>query len=740
MKSTLMKLNFNGGELSSLMDGRIDYPKYASGCKQMTNFIPTVYGPMTKRPGTRFVEDLGSEAVLYPFEFSESQAYIFAFKDLTIEVFTGDGRLLDNSSQPVSFNNPYTLQQSKELKFAQTGDLVYFTHSTGGMVKVSRLSVNEFTVETFEPLNGPFQDENKDAELTLKVAPVTIDGDGNPTEVDIVASSQIFNQSDTGAFIQIGYIPSTEYDSWQPAVGTWAIGDYLQYEDRIYEVATGSTPGAAGKRAPLHEKGTKSDGNLNLTYISNGYGYAKITSVAVDPSFTATCEVIKQFPPQIVGDTISPPSYGIETDEWAWGAFGGRFGWPSAIVFHQQRMVLGGSLEQPQTIWGGVIGDVENFQEGTEDKDAYEFTIAANKKNPIAWLASNVILNIGTLGGEFFASSSGPSITPTDIDIQQIGQYGSSETAAPLIANGFTVFVQAGGRKLRELRFQEDTQRNYARDLNKVAEHIADAGINQIVYQAEPYQIVWTIIGQELYALTYETDEDVFAWSRQSIGNVQSIATIPNNGNDRLWMMVERNGGYYIEYLTKFYRKGDPLDGACFVDSSLAYEGPEIQTLTGLDHLEGETVSVLNQGSVGPQQVVTGGQITLQFPTTKCVVGLPLDSEWQSMRFEGGSNDGVGQGKTKRVSDVVLRLDDTGAGLRYGKGTLELEFDQGLSSLLPVRTTNDDMDSPPSLWNGDTWKQPTDGGTDPQYMFRVEHSEPVPCTIISLILTVDTNQ
>ncbi len=737
MKSTLMKLNFNGGELSPLLSGRIDYPKYTSGCMQMTNFVPTVYGPMTKRPGTRFVEDLGSEAVLYPFEFSESQAYIFAFKESVIDIYTLDNRLLDDMGVPVSIPSQFTLEQAKELKFAQTGDLVYFTHPTGGIFKVSRTAVDTFIGESFEPINGPFQDENIDEELTLQVAPLDVD----ITEVQILASQEIFTPDDVGALIKIGYIPSTEFDTWQPSQGTWAVGDYLQYQDRIYEVTSGS--GAAGTRSPLHEKGTKSDGELELKYISNGYGYAKITTVSADPTDTVQAEVIKAFPPNIVGDFSAPtqPDYGPENDEWSWGSFGGRFGWPTAIVFHQQRMVLGGSLEQPQTIFGSIQGDVEDFESGVDDDDGYQFTIAANKKNPIAWLASNIILNIGTLGGEFFASSSGPSITASDIDIKQIGQYGSSETAAPLIANGFTVFIQAGGRKVRELRFDENSQRNFARDLNKVAEHIADPGIKQIVYQAEPYQIIWVIIGDELYSLTYETDEDVFAWAKQSVGGgVVSIATIPNEGNDRLWMVVNRDGNYYIEWLTKFYRREDALDGVCFVDSSLEYDGPEVQTLTGLGHLEGKEVSVLNEGSVGPSRVVENGQITLQFPTTKAVIGLPMKSSWQSMRFEGGSNDGIGQGKTKRVNEIIFRLDSTGAGLTYGKGNLDLEFEQGISTYLPVRDTNDNMDGPPSLLSGDTWRQPIDGGTDPQYMLRVEHSEPVPCTIISMIMGVDTNQ
>jgi len=249
------------------------------------------------------------------------------------------------------------------------------------------------------------------------------------------------------------------------------------------------------------------------------------------------------------------------------------------------------------------------------------------------------------------------------------------------------------------------------------------------------------IIGTELYALTYETDEDVFAWSRQDCGEVISIATIPDGGNDRLWMVVKRSGNYYIEYLTDFYRRTDLIEDACFLDSSLLYEGVEVETLTGLDHLEGQEVHVLNNGSVGRPQTVTGGEITLQFPTTKCAVGLLITSAWQSMRLEGGSNDGVGQGKAKKVTSLIFRLEETGAGLSYGKGGVNKSF-YGPYSLvdLPVRNTNDDMDSPPGLLTGDVWRQAFEGGTDPQMMIRVEHSSPVPCTIISIICTVDTRQ
>lgn len=731
MKSTLMRLNFNGGELSPFLDGRVDFPKYTSGAKEMKNFVPTVYGPMTKRPGTRFVEDLGAEAAIYPFEFSESQAYILAFVDdgdgeTDIQFFTGDGRLLDDLGDEVELHSSYSIEQAKDLKFAQTGDIVYFTHSVGGIQSLSRTSENEFELDDFLDVirGGPFQSENEDEDITVTI---TLSGSSYFISFD----GYDLSDDDEGSLVRVGYNLATKYDEWISDSGSYSVGDYIHYDGRLYEVTSGS--GSTGDYTPLHTSGTESDGNLELTYYSTGYGYLLLGGyISADNKSGGLLRA--QFPPDIVN--------GDATDSWSWGSFGGTFGWPSAVTLHQQRLVFGGSTNEPQTVFGSVTGDISSFEEGTDDDDAFQFTLAANKKNPISWLVSNVNLGIGTLGSEFSMTSSGSAITPTDVSITQIGQYGSKADCAPLIANGFTLFSQAGGRKLRELRYDYNSERNYARDLNKTAEHIVNGGnpISQIAYQSEPYQIVWARVGEELYAFTYETEEDVSAWSRQAVGNVQSIATIPNGDTDRLWMVIERNGNYYIEYMTDFFTRDKDISDAVFVDSSLAYEGEEVSTLTGLDHLEGETVNVLNNGSVEESKIVSGGSITLSNATTSCVVGLPVKSAWQSMRLEGGSNDGVGQGKAKKLSKVIFRLEKTGAGLRYGKGTIDSEFSGNQISEIDVRSTTMNMDTPPDLLSGDTGNLPIGGGSDSQYMLRIEHEAPTPCTIIAVMLTVDTAQ
>ena len=38
-RTTLALTNFVSGELSSLMDGRIDFEKYSSGCKTLENIL-----------------------------------------------------------------------------------------------------------------------------------------------------------------------------------------------------------------------------------------------------------------------------------------------------------------------------------------------------------------------------------------------------------------------------------------------------------------------------------------------------------------------------------------------------------------------------------------------------------------------------------------------------------------------------------------------------------------------------
>ena len=106
--------------------------------------------------------------------------------------------------------------------------------------------------------------------------------------------------------------------------------------------------------------------------------------------------------------------------------------------------------------------------------------------------------------------------------------------------------------------------------------------------------------------------------------------------------------------------------------SELAYDGSPATTISGLSHLEGETVSVLADGATHPDKVVSSGSITLDRSASKVKVGLGYTSLLQTMRIDAGSQNGTSQGKTKRIYDITVRMFET-IGVEVGPDLDNLE-------------------------------------------------------------------
>ena len=53
-------LNLNGGEYTPKIDARSDVEKFASGLRKCENMIPTIFGGVTRRPGTEFISSSGA--------------------------------------------------------------------------------------------------------------------------------------------------------------------------------------------------------------------------------------------------------------------------------------------------------------------------------------------------------------------------------------------------------------------------------------------------------------------------------------------------------------------------------------------------------------------------------------------------------------------------------------------------------------------------------------------------------
>jgi hypothetical protein len=187
----------------------------------------------------------------------------------------------------------------------------------------------------------------------------------------------------------------------------------------------------------------------------------------------------------------------------------------------------------------------------------------------------------------------------------------------------------------------------------------------------------------------------------------------------------------YIEVMTRYYEDDIAKEDAFQVDSGLTYDGSPTTTISGLEHLEGETVKVMADGKSHPDLTVLNGSVTLANNVSASVIQIGLGSTWafKSQRIEAGAADGTAQGKTKRITRFVVRLLNT-LGLYYGANDTvfdEYDFNQGAS-----------FDENLALFNGDTESLPFPNGYDTDGVIYLSHDGVFPATILAIMPMVVT--
>ena len=664
--------NFTAGELSPRLDGRNDLSKYPSGCKTLENFIVYPHGSAARRSGTQFISEVKTSANktrLVPFEFSTTQTYILEFGNQYIRIYKDKGQV-QNGGSAVEIATPYLTAELFDIKFAQSADVMYIVHPNHAARKLSRTSHINWTLTQIDFTKGPMQDPNT---------------------------------------------TTTTLNPGQTAVGTGV--------SLVASATTGINGGA----------GFASTDVGRFVFLHGGY--AKITG------FTDTTNVTIEI--------LTTLSASTATENWRLGAFSDTTGHPSTVTFFEQRLVFAGTTEQPQTVFFSKSGDYENMDAnigGTiADSDAIIYTIASNQVNAIRFMTATRTLIIGTAGGEFSVSGGGSdvAITPTNILIKKQSNHGAANLDALAVGN-VTLFMQRARRKMRELAYNFDVDGYIAPDMTILAEHITEGGITQMAYQQEPNQIIWLVRGDgELVGFTYQREQQVTAWHRHIFGGAfgsgkavcESVAVIPTDDTEyEVYVIIKRtiNGATkrYIEVLNTFDFTQTDNTTFNFLDSQLDYNGSATTTISGLSHLEGQTVSILADGATHADKVVSSGSITLDRSATKVKVGLSYTSLLQTMRIDAGARDGTSQSKTKRIYEITIRLFES-VGVEVGPDLNNLER-------IPFRSSANAMNQGITPFTGDKEVEFRGNYETDGFVF-VRQTQPLPLTILSLYPRLVTN-
>lgn len=775
--------SFNAGEFSPLLYGQVTLDKYRNAMAVCLNMIPLIQGPVTRRGGTAFCDEarfssneLGTRIV--KFKFSKIQAYALEFGDLYVRVKKNGGPVRDIilSITAVTSLNPIVLTYSGTDPIL--GDDVDIT----GVVGMTQLNNRRFRIASLNTATNTLSLSDLGGTPVDASSYGTYISGGSMARVYTIVTPYKFadlfllkftQSADTLFITHPAYaaatLTRTGDTSWTLANVGFLDGPYLPINATATTMAASAVGPGAGITLTLssttgvnNNTGWKSTdiGRLVRHLSGSTWGYALITSVTT--SLIAVCTVINVF-----GGTGA-----VKT--WRLGLYSDTTGYPACPTFFNGRLWFGGPPEAVERVDGSKSGDYVNFAEtdtaGTVTAaNAVNATLDSDDVQAILWMKGTAAgLVCGTQEGEWLISSSslGEVISPVNITAKQSLDNGCADVQ-PCRADGRVIYVQNGGRHLRDVAFLYYENKLQSTNLTILAEHITKgptpvlSGIREIEFQQQLVSVLWAVRKDGvLIGCTYSTDDKVTAWHRHIIGGfsdaghtlppvVESMCVIPSvdQSTDTVWLVVKRFIGgrivRYNEFMTKNWERQDLQNSAFFVDSGITYSGVPALSFSGLNHLAGETVQVLADGATVPDATIDAfGGTTLPpnftvNPAGYSVVtfGYGFNSDGQTLRPDVGSAQGTAQGKIQRSHKVGIRLHDS---LDISVGSNFNTTGPGKLTRLPFRTSKMATNTAVPLFSGDKDGFVWEGGYSTSNYVCWRFDQPLPGTVVALMPRLET--
>lgn len=143
-----------------------------------------------------------------------------------------------------------------------------------------------------------------------------------------------------------------------------------------------------------------------------------------------------------------------------------------------------------------------------------------------------------------------------------------------------------------------------------------------------------------------------------------------------------------------------------------------VNEVSGLWHLEGESVRVLADGSPLSTRIVTNGAVTLDAEATRVIVGIPYRCVLQTL--PPTTNDAAIEGKRKIVKTVKMRYYNS-RGLQLGAK---------LTDLMPIKERTDEAYAEPTRLQTGMKEQRIPSTFDYNGQFYIVEDDPLPATVL----------
>jgi hypothetical protein len=696
--------NFISGELSPKLRGRNDVQQYFSGLATMENFIPFRSGGAGSRPGTIFGVDLGAVPGLSP----KLITYSYDNKDflITISLNTVEVREVTNAFPTWKFNF--------------TSRTVNLNANFLDQYPSNLLNPNQFVVA------GNF------IFVTDKVGPpfvITYNPTDNTFDVDTYwQKALLLNQANTAAKSVIRATPFPARNQSQNLTMTPNAG-----RNQLTASADVFTSNMEGSYIRVKENGV----NQEEFYIIN----------------TVSSPTVAQ-----VTQLISGPLSTSAQREWAISSwYNGN--WPTTVGLYQNRLIFGGNFYQPDTIWVSNTNNPFimmtyksakdtssnssglNYFGGVLDSDAFDVVLGSGEVDRIRWITSDRSLQVGTDTVENFILPVDGIFGPKNFNIVPSTFFGGSNTQALRYQNS-TYFIERDSKNIRELSFSEENGSNVSRLLTALSDELhryraenisVEPRFEKIASWRSRSTILLTNTSQDgLIGITVDKSTQILAFHKHYFtgGKIKDMGSLKTSLNPEvLFLLVERDGNIYIEYMVDFFNKDNipenmDLSGDSYhtLDSSAnPLANPVFNEIT-IPHLaDGTEIDVFVKGEYDGRKTIASSKVTITDDTAtadQIYYGIPITKTLETMPIEAGSRIGNSQIQLNRIHEVMLRLYRSRGG-KCGKSTDSL----------------DDVKYPAlgasELYTGDI-EICFDSCADTQQKVVIQSDEPYPINILSI--------
>lgn len=674
--TTQLRNTFSAGEIAPLLHRRTDFVRNQTGMAKCRGFLPLREGGFTRAPGTEFLGYAKDDQAgrLVGFEFAANDALVLEFTPLAMRVWRYGDPVLDGAA-PYELDTSFAADALPLLQWVQSADVIYM--ADGGSHQVQRLAryaLDNWTIGDVPWTNGPFQVQNLEKALTI--APSDTEG-----TVTLTASAAVFEAGHIGTLMMIEPTDQTSVPLWTSNTGV-EVGDLMRNDGNTYQLVNYDGGDVFGTSAdtkespPIHTEGTERVSNspvIDWKFIDDGRGIVQIT--AVTSSTEATATVLRNIPKPCVEE----PSY-----RWSQGAWGPLWGYPSSLAMIDQRLAAAASETEPRTLWFSTVGDFEDHEPSTEADGAFAYAISARSSlNPIQSLvAGGKALHVFGLSEEQSTRSSAAqqAIGPTTAMISFDSEIGASP-ALPIAPDGAPIFISRDKRRLYQIVYSFEADRQRPLELSVTARHIGDLAFEELAWIGSPHGLLAVRLGTgDIAILTYDREQDVLGWCVWPLagGYAESMAVTPSadGSRDELTLIVRRTlGGQTrrcIERLSPLFAAlpdSTPPAEAQHAFCALVFTPEAAADSFSVPHLAGETVYAWTDlGGFGPLIVADDGMVTLPRIVGRASIGL-LDSTQvaETLDLQAAAPEGSAMGRRKRLhANSTIALHRTAQGRIYG--------------------------------------------------------------------------